>query len=110
MGNKKNSDTLKQDIINTGSELSDKIAKDNGYKGEGAGKALAKDLYNVGVISKGTRDDLNRGVDQRNDLAHPCGKQRTDVNTNISSSDASKFSNAVNEVANKLAGDIDIKF
>lgn len=105
-----NSDSLKQALINKGSELSDKIAKDSGYKGEGSGKSIAKDLYKVGVLSKETKVAVINGVDKRNDLAHPYGKQKTDVSTNISESDVTDFSNAVDEIDELLKGDIDISF
>ena len=110
MDNEENPDTLKQNFISKGSELSDKIAKESGYEGVGSGKALAKDLYTAGVISKETKDALLEGVDKRNDIGHPYGKQKTDVNTNISKSDVTKFSDAVDEVSNKVADDIDMNF
>ena len=106
----KNPDSLKIALMDKGSELSDKIAKDSGYKSEGCGKSIAKDLYKVGVISKETRDAVIDGVDKRNDLAHPFGKQKTDVSTSISESDVADFSNAVDEIGEILKDDIDITF
>lgn len=106
----KNPDSLKIALMNKGSELSDKIAKDNGYKSERGGKSIAEDLYKVGVISKETKDAVIDGVDKRNDLGHIYGKQKTDVSTNISESDVADFSNAVDEISEILKDDIDITF
>jgi uncharacterized protein YutE (UPF0331/DUF86 family) len=110
MGNSKNSKLLKQDVLDTGSKLSDRIAKDCGYNGNGSGKALAEDLYKVGAISEETKDAIIEGVDKRNDIGHPYGKQKTDVNTNISETDVTKFSNAVNEIEKITSNDLDITF
>lgn len=101
---------LKLEMIDTGSKLSDGIAKDCGYKGEGAGKSLAKDLYEAGAISKETKDSVFDGVDKRNDIAHSHGKQKTDANSNLSKKDAKTFSNAVKEIEKKVSADIDITF
>ena len=109
MGNE-NTDSLKITLINKVSELSDELAKGAGYKYGGAAKALATDLCDARVISKETKDALFEAVEKRTDLAHPRGEQKTDVNTYISTSDVIKVSDAVDEVANKLAGDIDMNF
>lgn len=118
MGNDNDSEFLKlkmeKEIRMASSKLSDRIAKDCGYrkndKDKGVGKSLARDLYDADVISKETKDAIFDGVDRRNDLEHPYGKQKTDANSNLSKKDAKTFSNAVKEIEKKVSADIDITF
>ena len=109
MNNDKKSDSLKRRIEETGSKLSDKLAKESGYTGEACGKKLAKDLCKAKAISKETKEAVIEGINKRNAHAHPYGKQKTDVNKNIDDSDVSDFSNAVDEIM-EVTNNVVIKF